>query len=139
MIVRLTREKAQALKLDCEKFVQKSYKMLPIREVAQIVGKLISSFPGVLYRPLYYRSLEKDKTAALAKHKGNFDAKMRVSTQGIAELTWWSTHVLDACKPISHSEPCMVITTDASKKDGERNATILVPEVYGSIGRLDNP
>ena len=116
MIVRLTEEKAQALKLDCEKFVQKSYKMLPIREVAQIVGKLISSFPGVLYGPLYYRSLEKDKTAALAKHKGNFDAKMRVSTQGIAELTWWSTHVLDACKPISHSEPCMVLTTDASKK-----------------------
>ena len=41
---------------------------------------------------------------------------MQVTTKGIAELTWWSANVLDACKPISHSEPCMVITIDASKK-----------------------
>ena len=41
---------------------------------------------------------------------------MQVSPQGIAELTWWCANVLDACKPISHSEPCLVITTDASKQ-----------------------
>ena len=41
---------------------------------------------------------------------------MQVSPQGIAELTCWSDNVLDACKPISNSEPCLVITTDASKQ-----------------------
>ena len=60
MTVRLTREKAQAIKLDCEKFIHKSERKLIIREVAQIVGKLVSSFPGVHFWPLYYRSLEKD-------------------------------------------------------------------------------
>ena len=40
---------------------------------------------------------------------------MRLSPQAIAELNRWSANVLDACKPISRREPCMVITTDASK------------------------
>ncbi len=65
MTVRLTREKAQAIKLDCEKFIHKSERKLIIREVAQIVGKLVSSFPGVIFGPLYYRTLEKDKSKAL--------------------------------------------------------------------------
>ena len=40
---------------------------------------------------------------------------MRLSPQASAELNRWSANVLDACKPISRREPCMVITTDASK------------------------
>ena len=115
MTVRLTREKPQAIKLDCEKFIHKSERKLIIREVAQIVGKLVSSFAGVLFGPLYYRTLETDKSKALASNNGNFDGTMRLSHQAIAELNRWSANVLDACKPISRSEPCMVITTDASK------------------------
>ena len=38
---------AQAINLDCEKFIHKSERKLIIIEVAQIVGKLVSSFPGV--------------------------------------------------------------------------------------------
>ena len=41
---------------------------------------------------------------------------MKLSTQAIAELTWWSLNILDAYKPISHREVPMVLTTDASKK-----------------------
>ena len=85
-----------------------------IREVAQIVGKLVSSFPGVLHGPLYYRNLERDKTSALACNNGNFDAKMTISAQGISELQWWATNVINAFKPISHCQPSLVITTDAS-------------------------
>ena len=48
----ITREKAQAIKLDCEKFIHKSERKLIIREVAQIWGKLVSSFPGVLFGPM---------------------------------------------------------------------------------------
>ena len=116
MTVRLTRQKAQAINLDCEHFPQKSKITLTTREVAQIVGKLVSSFPGVLHGPLYYRNLEKDKSTVLANNKGNFDACMKLSTQAIAELTWWSLNILDAYKPISHREASMVLTTDASKK-----------------------
>ena len=66
MTVRLTSEKALALKLDCQNFLKISPGNIVIRELAQIIGKLVSSFPGVLYGPLYYRHLERDKTAALA-------------------------------------------------------------------------
>ena len=83
MTVRLTREKAQAIKLDCEHFLQKSKMTLTIRALAQILGKLVSSFPGALHGPLYYRNLEKDKSTALA-NKGSFDAHMKLSTQAIA-------------------------------------------------------
>ena len=57
------------------------------------MGKLVSSFPWVLHVPLYYRNLEKDKSTALANNKRNFDAHMKLSTQAIAELTWWSLNI----------------------------------------------
>ncbi len=114
MTVRLTSEKALALRLDCQNFLKKSPSNIVIRELAQIIGKLVSSFPGVLYGPLYYWHLERDKTAALAIAHGNFDAKMTLSEQSALELKWWSANVVDAFKPISHGEPSLVITTDAS-------------------------
>ena len=113
MTVRLTSEKALALKIDCQKFLKKSPGTIVIRALAQI-GKLVSSFPGVLYGPLYYRHLERDKTTALAIAHGNFDARMTLSEHSALELQWWSAHVVDAFKPISHGEPSSVITTDAS-------------------------
>ena len=63
------------------------------------MGKFVPSFPGVLHGPIYYRNLEKDKSTALANNKGNFDAHMKLSTQAIAELTWWSLNILDAYNP----------------------------------------
>ena len=78
--------------------------------------KLVSNFPGVLHGPLYYHNLEKDKSTALANKKENFDAHMKLSTQAIAELTWWSLNILDVYKPIFHREVSMVLTTEASKK-----------------------
>jgi hypothetical protein len=114
MTVKLTPEKALALKSDCDLFLKKCPGNIAIREVAQIIGKIVSSFPGVLNGPLYYRHLERDKTSALARNKGNFDARMTLSKESMLELKWWSNKVIDAFKPISHGEPSLVITTDAS-------------------------
>lgn len=116
MTVKLTPEKVAALKSDCDNFLRKCPGNMLIREVAQIIGKLVSSFPGVLHGPLYYRYLERDKTLALACNSGNFDAKMTLSEQSILELKWWSNNVAENFKPISHDEPSLVITTDASLK-----------------------
>ena len=117
MTVKLPPEKALALKSSCDMFIKKCHTRhthFVIREVAQIVGKLVSSFPAVLQGPLYYRNLERDKTSALACNNGNFDAKITISAQGISELQWWATNVRNAFKPTSHSQPSLVITTDAS-------------------------
>ena len=95
-------------------FLKKCPGNILIREVAQIIWKIVSSFSGVLYGPLYYRPLERDKTSALARKKGNFDAKMTLSKESILELKWLSNKVIDVFKHISHGEPSLVITTDAS-------------------------
>ena len=42
-----------------------SLKSPSIREVASVIGKIVSSFPGVMDGALYYRHLEKDKSQAL--------------------------------------------------------------------------
>ena len=63
MTVSLTREKIQRIKVECEKMLELTE--LPIWELASFIGLLVSSFPGVLYGPLFYRHLEIEKTTAL--------------------------------------------------------------------------
>ena len=75
-----------------------------IREVAQVVGLLTSTFPGIMYGPLHYRWTEMDKTRALQKLeiRGNFDKPMRLSTETKGELQWWVTCVETSYNPLSH-------------------------------------
>ncbi len=87
MTMRLTKEKALDIKDIC-KALRFSLKPQPIREIARIIGKIVASFPGVMYRPVYYQELERDKTLALERAKGNFDAPMVVSPEPKRELEW---------------------------------------------------
>ena len=52
-----------------------------IRDVAKVIGNLISSLPGFKYGALYYRNLEMDKVAALKLAKGNFKDKCASPTK----------------------------------------------------------
>ena len=57
MKISLTPEKACRVKNACKQLVDT---VLPsIRQVAQVLGLLTSSFPGVMYGPLHYRWIEK--------------------------------------------------------------------------------
>ena len=76
MTARLTPEKAQAQQSECDTFLKKCKCSVKIGEVAQIIGKILASFPGFLYEPLYYRNLERDKTSALAENKGDYGANI---------------------------------------------------------------
>ena len=112
MIVKLTAEKALKLQHDCLIILKRQ--SISIREAARIIGKIVSSFPGVMYGPLHYRHLEHDKTEALKNNGGNFEAAMVFSPAAREELEWWANNVLDSYKPISHDKPSLTITTDAS-------------------------
>ena len=59
MSVRLSSNKKSSLKKDCTSLLKE--KKFTIREVARVIGKIVSSFPGVMHGPLYYRNLEEDK------------------------------------------------------------------------------
>ena len=114
MQVRLTPEKACKLKQATTQLLRASNPS--IREVAIVLGLIVSSFPGVMYRPLHYRLLESDKTAALKAKRGDLDVHLHVSTQARGEPVWWVESVETAFNPITHGEPAIVITSDASKQ-----------------------
>ena len=63
MAVSLIPEKIQRIKEEYEKMLELTD--VPIWELASFIGLLVSSFPRVLYGPLFYRHLEIDKTTAL--------------------------------------------------------------------------
>ena len=113
MTIRLTTDKAISLKNDCKTLLM-SDKPTLIREVARVIGKIVASFPGVMYGPLYYRYLEGDRSQALKKEKGNFDAYMVFSTQARSELQWWVDNVEVAYQTLAREAPKEKIFTDAS-------------------------
>ena len=63
MTVSLTQEKILRIRESYKKMIELTE--LPMKELASFMGLLVSSFPDVLYGPLYYRRLEIDKTMAL--------------------------------------------------------------------------
>ena len=68
-------------------------------EVASMVGLMASSFPGVRYGPLYYRTLENEKTGMLKTSGGNLDNYMFLSEQAVTDLHWWLENVHKDPKP----------------------------------------
>jgi hypothetical protein len=114
MIVKLTDRKAAKILNLCLLFCHKD-KAFTIREVASLIGSLISSCPGVEYGRLHYRSIERDKINALKSNNGNFEAKMFLSGDSLEELHWWIGNVQLAYRNIQHGSPDTVIFTDASQ------------------------
>ncbi len=114
MTVSLTSEKAKKLKsavsclLSCE--------TPSIREVAQVLGLIISSFPGVMYGPLHFRLTEHEKSKALKQNAGNFDAMMSLTPLARDELQWWIDSIDTAVNEIDRPDPHVTIRTDASKQ-----------------------
>jgi len=64
MTVSLTQDKIAKIKRLLSCFLGNSF-CVKIRDVAKVIGHLISSLPGVKYGALYYRNLEMNKVAAL--------------------------------------------------------------------------
>ena len=80
-----------------------------------MVGKIVSSFPGVMYGPLHYRFLERDKILALQTTCWNFDKHMSLSLEAKAELRWRINNIVEAQNILSRNAPTVTLTTDASK------------------------
>ena len=112
MTVQLTDSRKQKLKNACLNLVNKE--TCTVQNVAEVIGLIVSSFPGVEHGPLHYRSLERDKSNALRENKGNFGSFMILSPSSRAELNWWIFNVDTSHKFISHGEPELHIQTDAS-------------------------
>ena len=67
-----------------------------------------------MYGRLHYRCLERDKTIALQNGRGDFDAPVKISGKAKLELNWWKDNIATANNIIGHSNPDIIIESDAS-------------------------
>ena len=108
MTVELTKEKKDTLYAELEKNQAK------IREVARIIGLIVSSFSAVDCGPLHYRVLEREKNIALRDAHGNFEQFMNITEEMKQELSWWIENVHKQIRIISRGSPEITIKRDAS-------------------------
>ena len=112
MTVSLTQEKKAKLKLLCLKALGEGN--LVIRFVAQVIGKIVSSLPGVEFGHLHYCHLERDKIQALRRSQGDYDSFMHLSEAPKCELNWWLDVDSHLSRRIKHAPCSLVFQTDAS-------------------------
>ena len=112
MQVRLTEEKKLNIIEKTKIFLKPC--TFSIREVASFIGTLTSSLPGILYGPLHYRNLERDKNEALKYAKGNFNNNMRISPLGSQDILWFKNNIMTSYAPIEFPRISQIIYTDAS-------------------------
>ena len=113
MIVRLTEGKICKIQERLQCTIQNSHSV-KIRDIASLLGYMVSSLPAVRYGALYYRYLEMDKIMALKQSKGDFEASMSVSKEGISEIRWWLDNLDGSYNTICHPPVDIVLYSDAS-------------------------
>ena len=85
-----------------------------IREVARLIGLMISSYPAFEKEKLFYRRLEIEKTEALSCCNNDFDSHMSIFGKASDEISWWVDNISSASSAINHGSPEFSIKTDAS-------------------------
>ena len=106
-------EKADIVRSKCHSLVQIEGPA-QIREVASVVGLMVSSFAGVYYGPLIYRSLENIKTDALQANGWDLEGKVTLSPLSKQDLLWWIINVDQYPQTITPQIPHVTLTSDRS-------------------------
>ena len=112
MTVTLPVDKVLKVSQACLDLQNKSF--AKIRDVAKVLGLMISTFSAVEFAPLHYRSIEREKIISLQNSYGDYDATMKVSSSMKKELQWWIENLTDQKRTIDHGNPDILIITDAS-------------------------
>ena len=112
MTVQLTDEKLKTTLAKCQEFLDLD--KYTIRQLAQIIGKLVSTEPGFPFAPLFYRTLEIHKTEQLAKHKGIYDAKIKITDEVKTHLRFWIRNLPGSYKCLKPVYPDYTIRSDSS-------------------------
>ena len=89
-IISLPDEKVEKILISCNELLTAN--RITIRQLAQTIGLIVSSFMAVKQGQLHYRSLEIHKTRSL-QTIGSFDALITLDPPSRQELLWWKTHI----------------------------------------------
>ena len=87
-----------------------------IREVACLIGFMVSCTPGVEFAELFYKQLEIEKSEALKNAKGNFEAVMKLSDVAVEDVRWSLNRAILSKRHINHGPIDLELATDASKE-----------------------
>ena len=114
MTIKLSEKKTNTVKNKIRSFLVSQKRT--IRELASIIGSIISCFPAEPQGKLHYRNLEYFKITQLRLSQGKFDAKLPpLPGEGTLELEWWLEHIDESVFKIHMPKTDLVIATDASE------------------------
>ena len=99
MAVSISEEKHAKLKHTAQKVLEK--KSPTTREVAQLIGRMVSCFPVLEYGELFYRQLEIEKAPALKASNWVLENTVQLSETAESDKTWW----MDMTVSISEEKP----------------------------------
>lgn len=102
MTVSISEDKYQKLKLVAQRILDS--KSPTIREVAQLVGMMVSCFLGIEYGELFYWQLEIEKAKALKTNNWDFEQTMHLSKVASADIALWIRNALSSKKRINHGK-----------------------------------
>ena len=114
MTITLTEEKKEKIRNFAVQLLDMG--VCSVRTLAKFIGQVVASFQGVMYGPLWYRQLEKNKLQGLKLGHGDYEFTVALSEEAKIELNWWRDYILSAYNLIdtSHGEPTFVVFSDAS-------------------------
>ena len=113
MTISVSPPKAGSVIDKIKKFISNNSNTL--RDLASVLGTIISVIPATPYGKLHYRTTEKFKILELKKAKGNFNAKLSLISEDVnAELYWRIVNVGKHHQPICQPEIDLHLETDAS-------------------------
>lgn len=92
----------------------KRLKCCKIKELAQLIGSLVSYCPAVKYSWAHIKILEREKYLALLKKRNNYEADMQLNQELQKDLAWWGKNILYRVSSIANRKFSSVIFSDAS-------------------------
>lgn len=90
-------------------------KICTIRELAKIIGLLISACPAVTYGWFHTKLLERQKYLSLRRSSGNYSTVISVSRRIRTELHWWLGNIKYSFSSLNCPNYKFEIFSDASK------------------------
>lgn len=112
MTVSLTKDKMDRIVTMCKALLRK--KRCLIRELAELIGTLVSAQPGVEMGPLFTKRIEHYKDKMLKLCRGSFEAEVKVDTSIKPDLEWWVSNVHSQTRDMQKPKPSKTLTSDSS-------------------------
>lgn len=112
MFMSVIDDKKKKIQKACNIYLEKE--SLKIRELVSLIEVITATFPENNIGPRYYRALDKFKTRAPKKSKGNFECGLTLSKDVLLDLKWRRDKMITVSKRLKYPPISKVIYTDPS-------------------------